>query len=224
MKNLILVTAASFLLVGCASMSDTVITEGLDEAGNVTKTIASANTVKTTSLYDAHVNIAKQTAKVNSNAGFSVDIYGLSKTETANGEPVYFAQVRINNKPVVVIDNKLPERIPDHWSKDVAIQAFKYGFYAFGVDTFGNVISSLMEGTARGLTVEGDGNIIQGNQNKAGGDQDIRADYVTCATGECGSDSSSTLSSCISNPPGGYNSNGIPMYSDTLSCDSYFGG
>lgn len=204
----ILLLICILITSGCASMTDKTVTTLTDGAGNVTETVATANTTKTISLYNAHVGLAKHSAAVNKNAGFNVDIYGLSKTENANGDPVYFAQVKISNKPVVVIQNKLPERIPDHWSKEVAIQAFKYGFYAYGTKQ----LTEIVAGVSSGMSIDGDNNVIQGSQNKAGNDQEVRSDYVTCASGNCGSD------------PEEYYVDGKCYVSEGCSCDSYAAG
>lgn len=170
------------VLSGCTAAGIPITTESLDAAGNVvsktTTTVAKSSTAKTLGLYAAHVEVEKQNTAQNVNAGFTVDIYGLGVTQY-NGQTVLFAQTKISNRPVIHKTSNLPDRIPDHWAKEVALGFAKYGFYAFGVDKLSGVFSEALAGAARGLTVNGDGNVLQGNQNVSRGNQSIRADYVT---------------------------------------------
>ena len=102
-----------------------------------------------------------------------------------------------------------------------------------GPATYGVVRFAEEMGKAAGdkIAVNGDSNSVEktnidneihANTTGDGSPTTVNTDSsAKCPSGNC-DDGSFDVNDCYANPPGGYSESGTPMYSDSLSCGSYY--
>ena len=167
--SLISISAILFL-GGCA---DKVITESMDEFGRTVKTIASANTSKNLALIKSRVDIEKQVTKQQEQAGVEFKITGLQETPNDRGGVDRLVLFEFSQRPLPE-RQRIPERLPEHWSKEVFKDLIKYVFYGFTVDRFTDFLSTLVSGSMWGSMQATDSNILIQEKGNSG-----NIDFVT---------------------------------------------
>jgi hypothetical protein len=114
--------------------------------------------------------------------------------------------------------------------KDVAVAGMNAAGTHNIVSGEGNSIVNDSYKSASQNSMTGDGNSV------SAGDMNANSPVDNCADGNCEGEAgteggagtegeaSTGILQCIQNPPAGYNSNSIPLYTPTCSCKSHFAG
>jgi hypothetical protein len=144
-------------------------------------------------------------------------------------------------------------RSKNHAVESITGNVFEFGKWGLGAWAVGKAVDGMGDhigGDYNANSVSGKGNTINNNSFKTASDNtmrdknsisagDVNKD-TSCPDGSCeegeegesgaeGSagaegEASTGLLQCIQNPPGGYGSNSLPLYTPTCSCKSHFAG
>lgn len=198
------------MLGGCASMSETVVTTVTETTGQVTETVASASIAKEQAVHSTLQTEESGYYRALPKTGSKMGVTAYQEILLSDGSKAFLPLMTATFIEAPKRNTSLPTSPSVHPVWGVAKDAVKYGFLAYGVHEVSGLVSSLADGN--GVEVTGDSNVIQGVQNKAGGDQSVDSGYTTCATGDCGTD------------PEEYYIDGNCYVSDGCSCESYAAG
>lgn len=199
MKKLLLFLPLLFL-VGCAGMSDKVVTTVTDTAGNVTETVAGSSIAKERAVHKTLQNESTGYYKALSKTGSKMGIVSFQEISLPDGSKAFLPLITVSFIEAPARNTHLPTKPSDHPVWGVVQNVAKYGFMAYGVHEVSGLVSSLVSG-ASGIEINGDSNVIQGAQNKAGGNQGVNSDYVNASDLSAVAENTTTDNSIAENNP-----------------------